>query len=237
MASPRPYLVCAPTLPQRIVDGVYTVDDYVPGIPGRHFPRKMTIVRLGSGDLLFWNAIPLPPDGLAAVAAIGRPAILFVPSSNHCIDARAFADKLALRVLTPAGSRDAITARVRVDGVVADLPPDPALTFVPLDGTHTGEGFLRHTGAEGTTLIVGDLLLNIAHLPGFWGWMWKRMGFTGGPRVGPVWAKRTLHDRPALARQLRALADGPPLARVVPSHGPVVAEGVHDTLRALAASL
>jgi hypothetical protein len=83
----------------------------------------------------------------------------------------------------------------------------------------------------------GDVVLNVPNLPGFWGWMWKVLGFTGGPRCGPMWVKRAVGDRKALKAHILRLADLPGLVRVVPSHGPVIEHDVARVLRDVAAPL
>lgn len=224
MKPPRPYTVTPHGPIERIDDGLWSVESPVPGIPGGLFPRRMAIVRLGDGTLLLFNAIPLDDAGLAALRALGRPSILVVPSPLHTLDAQAVRDRYQVRLLCPAGAIDAVRQRTTVDGTLDELPRDPAVRFEPLGGVPSGEGLLAITSPDGArvSFLLGDVLLNVPHQPGFWGLVYRLGGFTGGAKCGPIWLKRAVTDRAALRASLERLATTPALQRLVPSHGPVI---------------
>jgi len=209
--------------PLRQVDeGLWTVDSVVPGIPGGSFPRTMSAVRLADGSLLLHNAVPLDEATWARLTGLGPIAVLLLPSAFHCTDAHAVAARTGARVVCPAASRPAVERVVRVDGDFSALPADPAVRMEPLDGTSNGEGVLVVDRGGRLSYLHCDSLLAVPHLPGFWGLLWRILGFTGEPRCGPMWLKRAVVDRPALRRHLEALAARPGLVRLVPSHGPVI---------------
>lgn len=218
---------------------LWSVESPVPGIPGGSFPRRMMVVRLSDGSLLLHNGVPLDDAGLALLRDLGRPSILVIPNAFHCIDAHAVRERLGLRVLCPAACAAQVGSVVQVDGHLDALPADPRLRFVPLDGTRNGEGVLFVADGSGAaaSLLVGDCLLNVPHLPGFWGLVWRLAGFTGDARCGPVWLKRAVADRRALRASLERVAAEPGLARIVPSHGPVIDRDPAGALRAAAARL
>jgi hypothetical protein len=235
---PRPWTVTPHGPLRRLDDNLWTVESPIPGIPGGNFPRTMMIVRLADGSLLFHNAVPVDDSALAEIRSIGKPAILVAPSPFHCIDAHAFREKLGVRVVCPSGCAAAVGERVKVDGHFDSLPADPALQAISLDGVRTGEGVLLvRSGGARVNMLLCDMMLNIAHQRGFWGFVWKIAGFTGGPRCGPVWLKRAVGDRAALRAHIERLADTPDLFRLVPSHGPPVENDPAATLRRVAAAI
>lgn len=235
--TPRPWIVMPHGPLTRIDDNIWAVDSVVPGIPGESFPRKMTAVRLGDGSLLLHNAVPLDEPTWTQLAALGPIRTLVLPSAFHCLDAHAVAARTGARTICPAASRAVIEQVVRIDGDYSTFPADPAVRMEPLAGTSNGEGVLMVTTAGRLTYLVCDSLLNVKSIPGFWGFVWKVFGFTGGPRCGPVWLKRAVTDRVALREHLARLAERPGLFRLVPSHGDVVEGAVPELLRRVAAAI
>jgi hypothetical protein len=206
----------------RLDDNLWTVDSVVPGIPGQSFPRKMTAVRLTDGSLLLHNAVPLDEPTWGQLTALGPIRTLLLPSAFHCLDAHAVAARTGARVVCPAASRASIEEVVGVHGDFTTLPADPTIQLEPLAGVSNGEGVLVVSSAGRLSYVIGDCVLNVKSVPGFWGLVWKLVGFTGGPRAGPVWLKRAVTDRAALRAHLTRLADRPGVVRLIPSHGEVV---------------
>jgi hypothetical protein len=91
---------------------------------------------------------------------------------------------------------------------------------------------------SGTTLVVNDLIWNLADRPGFGGWMFRMMGFTGSaPRIPTVVELRDIKDKQALRRQLEAWAQIGDLNRIIVSHGAIVTRDASGVLVSLAQSL
>ncbi|MBI5070480.1 MAG: hypothetical protein HZB56_19795 [Deltaproteobacteria bacterium] len=233
---PRPWIVMPHGPLRQLDDNLWTVDSVVPGIPGRNFPRTMGVVRLSDGTLLLHNAVPLGEPTMEALGKLGRIAWLVLPSAFHCIDAHAMAARTGARVLCPAAARGAVEQVVKVDGDYGSLPQDPAVRMEPIDGASNGEGVLVVRSGPRASLLVCDLVLAVPHLPGFWGLLWRLLGFTGEPAPGPVWKRRVMTDAGAVRRTMLRLADEPGLVRLVPSHGPVL-ENAAAALRGAAARL
>jgi len=229
--APRPWIVMPHGPLRRVEDNLWTVDSVVPGIPGRSFPRTMTVVRLSDGRLLLHNAVPVDEPTMAQIGALGPISILVLPSAFHCLDAHAMAARTRARVLCPAASRGAVEKVVKVDGDYSALPDDPAAKMEPLDGTSNGEGVLVVQSGPRVSYVVCDAILAVPHLPGFWGLVWRLMKFTGEPAPGPIWLKRAVADGAALRRHFERLAARPGLARIVPSHGPILESDPAGVLR------
>jgi hypothetical protein len=233
----RPWIVMPHGPLREIDDGLWIVESVVPNIPGQRFPRTMSVVRLADGSLLLHNAVPVDEPTMAAIERLGHVAVLLLPSAFHTIDAHAMAVRTGARVLAPAAGRAEIDASIRTDGDFSALRADPHVRMEPLDGVRNGEGVLSVERGGRVSYLVCDVILAVPHLPGFWGFVWRVAGFTGSPGPSPLWRRRILKDREALRAHLRRLADRPGLARLVPSHGPVIEGDVPALLRDVAARL
>lgn len=236
MKAPRPWTVLPHGPLERLEDNLWAVTGE--GVIGP-MNRRMAIVRLSGGELVFHNAIPLEEAAMREVAALGRPTFLVVPNRVHRLDVHAFQQRLGLRVLCPATARPHVEAKVRVDGDLDALPRDPALAAIPLEGTRSGEAALlvRSAGGARASLVFADTVMNLPHAPGPGGIVLRLVGTSGGPRVTRIARLLTVLDRGALAAHLTRLAATPGLARLLVSHGEDVTEHAPAILRRVAADL
>jgi len=233
--QPRPWIVTRHDPIEKLEENLWSVQGDVPGIP---FKRRMFIVKRADGSLMFFGtAIPLEESALAEVTAWGRPAMLLVPHDQHMIDARAFAEKLGLRVYGPKPCEAKMRARAEIAGMSEDIPADPMVEVVAVEGAKTGEPavIVRSAGGQRVTLLVADAIQNnpkasVGMLP-------RLMGFAGGPKVVPIFKMLFVKDKAALKRQLGAWGDLPGLVRVTVCHGDAVTDGAGAALKAAAAAL
>ncbi len=233
---PRPWTVLPHRPLERIESNLHAVEGAVPGIQGLR--RRMSVVTRADGTLLFFNAVPVDDATLDRIRGLGRPAYLVVPNHLHMIDAHAFRERLGVKVYAPGPTRALVERRVKVDGAFADLPPDPAVSVVPVAGFKTGEGMAVVRSGGRVSLVVADVVLNVPDGPGLAGLLFRLLGMTGPTPRFPFPVKlRVLRDRGALRGQLEELARTPGLARIVPSHGPVVDRDPAGVLRSIAAGL
>src|SRR5690349_16282087 len=113
---PRPYVVTRHDPIERLEDNLWAVNGDVPDFPrGTGMDRRMSIIKLRDGRLVFHNAIPLDDEALSQVMAWGKPSILIVPMHLHAIDAPAFRDKLQVSVFTSRVTLDKVRAMMAVD--------------------------------------------------------------------------------------------------------------------------
>ena len=233
VTTPRPWTVNRPgPLTPRGPD-LWTIDDDVPGLAGAG--RRMTIVRRRDETLLFYNAIPLPEETLRAVRALGSPARLVVPNQFHALDAAAFTLKLNV---TPYAPQVAVTELEKRFGFscrpIDELAQDGALLRFSVEGFRTKECVLLVDG----TLLVADLVTNVAHVPGLMGLVMRFIGFTGPtPKLPKPVRKRVEVDTEAVRTLLNTLAAQPGLTRLIPSHGEVVETDAPSVLRQVAQTL
>jgi hypothetical protein len=218
---------------EAVAENLWRVEGSLPEGP---IKRVMTAARRADGALVLHNAVAMDEDRMRALEALGRPAWLLVPNGWHRLDARAFKDRYPeARVACPAGARRRVEEVVPVDATYADFPGDDAVTLEHLDGVRAGEGVMRVASADGTTLVFNDLVTNMAHLPGLYGFVYRLLGATGGPRVHGMVRRFLVKDRPAFRAHLERLAALPSLRRIIVSHGAMIAERAGHALAALAA--
>src|SRR5690606_24485044 len=121
-------------------DGLWVVDGVVQMPPGP-LPRRMTVVRLGTGELVVFSAIALGESDMQALEALGRPAFLVVPNGYHRLDVAGWKARYpGMHVVAPAGALAKVEEVVAVDDTSGDFGDD-AVRFVAVPGT-AGEAAL-----------------------------------------------------------------------------------------------
>ncbi len=179
-------------------------------LPGMPLKRVMSAVKLDDGTLVIHSAIALDPSTQKELEAWGRPRILLVPCAWHRLDAPAYKTRHpSIAVFCPEGAREKVGK----------------------------EGYLELADDAGVTLIFNDAVFNQPHLPGSFGFVYKLIGSSGGPRVPPLVRVAMVRDKRALRAHLERLADTPQLRRVVMSHGARVEHEPGAFLRQVAATL
>jgi hypothetical protein len=228
---PRPWIVTPHDPIEKLDDNLWSVQSPVPGVPIR---RRMCIIKRSDGQLAFLNAVPLDDQTLAEVTAWGKPAFLIIPHDQHGIDADAFSKRLGLKIYGPQASQAKMRARWEVAGTLDELPPDPHVAFESLEGTKTGEpvGIVRCGGR--VSLLFNDAYQDWTGYPV--PLPMRILGFSGGPKVVPIFKWVFTRDRAALKAHLDKLAALPGLERIVPCHGFIRTSDAASTLKRVAAS-
>jgi hypothetical protein len=210
----------------------------VGALPGMPLERVMSAVRLDDGSLVIHSAIALDPSTQKELEAWGEPRVLIVPCGWHRLDAPAYKTRYpSIRVICPEGARKKVARVVPVDGHYDALGATPPLVVRYLDGVGKQEGYLELADDAGTTLVFNDAVFNQPHLPGSFGFVYKLIGSSGGPRVPRLVRFAMVKDKRALRAQLERLAETPRLRRVVMSHGTRVDDDPAGFLRQVAATL
>jgi hypothetical protein len=185
--------------------------------------RRMTIVRLDDGRLIIYSAICLDEVEMNALESYGTPAFLIVPGDIHRMDAKPWRDRYPmLKVITPAGAREKVNEIVPIDATTVDFG-DPAVHFMTMPGTGDKEAVLVIETAIGTTIVLNDLIFDLANRPGLSGWLFKAIGMTGDEPHIPLPVKlKEVEDKQAVSDQLDRWASMPNLQRVIISHGDII---------------
>jgi hypothetical protein len=207
-------------------------------LPDFAMKRVMTIARRADGSLVIHNAIALDEAAMAEIDGWGPVGTIVVPNGFHRLDAKPYAARYpAARVLCPRGATKKVAQVVEVAGAYEDLSPDGAVELVTLDGTKQREGAMIVRGSV-TSVVLNDAVFNMEHLPGFAGFVLRRItASTGGPRVSRVARWLIVSDRAAFRAHLERLAALPALAHVVVSHDRTITDDPAGTLRRVAATM
>ncbi|RYD59621.1 MAG: hypothetical protein EOP60_02025 [Sphingomonadales bacterium] len=115
---------------------------------------------------------------------------------------------------------------------------DPQVRLVIIPGFGEHEAALEVRRASGLTVIVNDVLANVAHPHGIGAHLMARVfGFGVSEPQVPRPVRHGLGDKSALARQFAAWAADPTLQRIIVSHGDVITQDPAGVLRDVAATL
>jgi hypothetical protein len=213
----------------RLEDNLLTVYGMLRMPPMGDVDRRMTIARLRDGRLVVYSAIALGEAEMHSIEAFGTPTYLVVPSEIHRMDAKIWKDRYPdLKVIAPAGAREKVEKVVPVDATKVNFG-DPSVRLVTIPGTGDGEMALIVQTDGQTTLVLNDIIFNLANRRGLSGWFFKKIGMTGDePHIPPVVKRRLVDDDDALRRQLEEWSHLPHLKRVILSHGGIIAnEAAH----------
>jgi glyoxylase-like metal-dependent hydrolase (beta-lactamase superfamily II) len=215
------------------------IDDGIFVVEGRWkrsaFERKMTVFRLGSGEVAVHSAIAMDEAGMTALEAIGQPSWILVPNSLHSSDASWYGERYpSARVLVPAAKRTKLFEKVRrIDGSLDDDWPEALrgeLAIVPLHGTRIGEVAIVHLPSR--TLVLTDAVFNYRSkdLP-LVARMIMRANRAYG-RFGPsrIFTSFVIDDRDAFLGSIDALLEHD-FDRVIMSHGRILATGGKSAIR------
>lgn len=222
----------------RVEDDILTVTGVLHMPPLGDVDRRMTVVRLADGRLVVYSAISLDEAGMNELEAFGRPAFLVVPNDIHRMDVAAWKARYpSIRVVTPAAALAKVSKLVHVDHTTVDFG-DPAVRYIVVPGTGEREAALTVDTPNGTTLILNDLIFDLATRPGIKGWLFDKIGMTGKEPHIPVPVRlREVKDKGALREQLETWAHLPNLTRVVISHGNIIANDAANVLDRIAHDL
>jgi hypothetical protein len=219
--------------PTRINERILTVVGDLE-MPLMKLPRRMTVVRLKSGDLVIFSAIALREAEMAELEAFGKPAFLVVPSLRHRLDAPGYSKRYpGITVVAPRAGIAKIGEVVRIDTSAPDFG-DPTVRFVEI----AGDSALEVEGDDGLTVIVNDLIGDIHGEHGLGGWLLRTMGFAGDEPHVPAPVKLLLgKHKHEVAQHFLRWAERENLRRIIVSHGDTVEADPRGALRKLAASL
>jgi hypothetical protein len=229
---PRPWTVTRHRPLEKLEDNLWALDADMHG--RAPFNRRMAIVKLADGRLVFFNPVPMDDAALAEVRAWGQPAFLVVPHGMHKTDTHPFRAKLGVKVVTPASARARVEKLAPVDGDLDLVPADPGLTVETVGGSK-GEAIFIVKSGDRTSLVFADLYM---HIPPPVPFFMRLMGWSGQPQIAPfMWRRFFMKDRKAVHAYVERLAALPGLVRLVPTHGPIVETDAAGLLRRLNAPL
>jgi hypothetical protein len=198
-------------------------------MPDGKTTRKMSVVRMRDGSLFVHNAVALEEPAMQELEAFGRPAFIVVPGAFHRQDARIWKDRYpSAKVVSPRGATKSVSKIVPVELSYAEAPGDDSVKLAHFDGVKEREGYVEVHSADGTTLIVNDVMCNLPKSGGFLGFF---MAPTGQPSVPRVTRWLIANRRGALGEDIERLSKIPDLRRLVFSHGDNIEVNVAGALQ------
>jgi hypothetical protein len=220
---------------EKVTESIWRVEGNLPGPP---IPRVMTLVRLPDGRLVIHSAIALEEPAMKEIEAWGKPAFLIVPGIGHRLDAKVYKARYPdLTVVCPPGAKANVEEVLPVDRTEVDFG-DPQVTWATFDGTGGREGVLVVRSAQGSTLVLNDMLMNMTgRLPGAQGFVMGLIGFVGPAKLPPMPRLLFVKDKAKVRAQYERLAETPDLRRIIVGHGAMVEGAPAEALRRVAASL
>jgi hypothetical protein len=192
-------------------------------------PRNMTVYRLPDGRLVLYSVVAMHEEGMLALEALGRPAIMIMPHDRHQMDAPFYKERYpALRVLAPDASS---VKTVAVDGDLTELAALEIKAYL-LPGANYHEVVLELPIADGIALCATELLGNVASPGGILGLAMKVFGPPGGGfGVARAVRFREVVDREKVRVWLAGLAERTDIRMVLVGHGNAVTSNVAAELR------
>ncbi len=198
-------------------------------MPDGKTTRKMSVIRLRDGSLLFHNAVALKEEAMQELEAFGKPSYIVVPGAFHRQDARIWKDRYpGAKVVAPAGAKKKVDGIAKVELDYRDAPSDETVKLAYFDGCKEKEGYVEVHSESGTTLVINDVVCNLPKSGGLLGFF---MGPTGQASVPRISRWMIVKERTAVGEHLERLAKIPDLRRVVLSHGDNLVNDPNEALR------
>jgi hypothetical protein len=208
------------------------------GEPQGHLTRNMFIYRLDDGGLLIHGAHALRTETMDAIEAIGPMRLMIVASQFHCLHESLYAERYPqLTVVCPVGSRAKVTRHVRVDDDLEAVAEGYGFRWLAADGVKAAERVVELPIRGGSAWLLGDMMMNLPHLPGLDGWLFKLLGSTGFFGMTAIGRFLLLKDKAAFKAWLVAQAGRDDLRVIGVSHGDVIAADCQERLRSAAGRL
>lgn len=213
--KPHPY-----GKPAQLADNLWEVR----GAWSNKLGRRMTIVRVGNGDVFVHNAIRLTPPDLAWLKGLGRVRGVIAPNKFHCTDGGWLARACpGASIYAPPNKFAHFEAQdLEPQDVATDFPAEVAcdLECIPMHGTRIAESAFIHHPSR--TLILCDLAMNMENVfSGVEGAImrWNRVGGRFG--VTRLTKYFFASDKKALVASYRRLLERD-FDRIVVNHGAVL---------------
>ncbi len=226
-------------IPKPIAEGVWIVDAKpIRAMNVMVVPLRMTIFKLGTGDLLIYSPTHYDDTLRTAIEKLGPIKHLVAPSTGHWMFAKAWQEKCpeakSWAVPELASRKSVREAGIRFDALLGPQPPEEwadEFEHVMFRGPSYGELDMVHKPSG--TLVVADTLLEVdaASLPPLSRAMAAAAGICAPIGRAPAQLRALLslnrEVNAAAARRLISLAP----RRMVPAHGNIIESNVSEHLR------
>ena len=204
-----------------IDEGVYCLEHNLRMPGGTLFPTRMTLIRLGNGDVWMHSAVPISDAIAAKIDAIGPVRHLVAPNLYHHLFVIPALERWPQAQLWIAPGlekkRPDLAHGLRLDASTGMAAWGNEITVNPIAGApklNECVFFHRPSGS----LIVSDLFFNFDRARGFrQALLFRIMDVSGGLRQSRVWGMITA-DRKAAAESCEPIFAWP-IRRIIAGHG------------------
>jgi hypothetical protein len=152
--------------PKPVADNLWVVDSGPMHVAGMPLPVRMTIIRLGNGELILHSPTPFSFPIKAQLDDLGRIAHLLAPNTAHWSFVKqwqAHYPDATCWAVPGLGERPAVKkAELRIDKVFADGAPkewNEEIEIILVRGKALVEAELFHRASR--TLVLTDLIVNL----------------------------------------------------------------------------
>jgi hypothetical protein len=202
--------------------------------------RNMTVYRLDDGRLVLYSVVAMNEEGMKALEALGRPAIMVVPHGSHAMDVTFYRARYPdLKLACPSEGKQQVEKqrRTKVDGTPEELLGPVGIKVHPVGGIKNGEFAMEVDIPGGKALVINDVLGGPT--PG------EKVPFVlrlTGPPGGQFGVARIVRlvmvkNKIALRSWLHLMAENGDIKVVTVSHGPPVTGDCAQALRDAAATV
>ena len=185
--------------------------------------RNMTVFRLGGDCLLLYSVVAMHEAGMAALEALGKPAILVVPHPMHVMDVPFYKERYPhLRVIAAPDAQARLGTTVKADATPEEAFPSLGLRWRTVPGLRFTETVLDlDLPGGGRAMVVTDIIGG--EMQG--GLMQRLLGPPGGSGVARIVKFRQISDKQAVRGFLRESARSDGLSTIAVAHGrPIVGD-------------
>jgi hypothetical protein len=197
---------------------------------GADLRRNVTVVRLGSDELVIHSTAPFSPADITGIRELGRPAWLVEAMLGHDTFAKEGREAFPeIPYLAPSG----FSVETGIPTSSIDQPPaawSPELDVQKVEGVPSYQEYLFFH-APSRTLIVADLVFNFGDNEPLWTEMLLRVAIGGQHHPGmsrPF--KAAVKDEAAFQRSMEAMFSWD-FDRLIPGHGDVIETGAKEQVR------
>jgi len=196
--------------------------------------RNMTVYRLADGSLVLYSVVAMNEEGMKALEALGRPALMVIPNRGHLMDSAFYVKRYPdLKVACPPQGKKRAQERCgRVDGTPEELLAPLGIKVHPVHGLRHGELALEVDVPGGKALVTNDVLggRDPEEKQTF---LLRVIGPPPGHRLAVARIVRwvMVHNKIDLRGWLHLMAENPAIQLITASHAPPVVGDCAEALR------
>ena len=193
------------------------------------FRRRMTVMRLTSGQLAIHSAIALKDEDYAWIEKLGEPRWILVPNRFHCSEAHVYRERYpTAHVLSSRLAIPEVARQCTVDGTLPEALPLPARSEIeciePAGQRFLDECVFLHRPSR--TLVLTDLAFNLAPARGFvQKLLYKLNRLDRGFGPSRIFETVFVRDKAEFRASLQRIVSEWDFDRIIVNHGEIVESG------------